>query len=159
MWLMAVLKLVNCLLKNEQEIYHLCEYIKQGNPDYSQEKVERSLRFLSFLWTMVNIENIVNDINVPEIRKEIMEVVKHKSTPAYDLIGYFNLLDSSQKLSMNCRNELGECYLGDIRNRFIQSVLSYRTQRYLNTHTSDASIESSVCSLLGIPLSTGLPRP
>ena len=45
----------------------------------------------------MNIEKIVSTVNVPEIRELVQEVVQQKSTPAYDLIGYFSHLDSVER--------------------------------------------------------------
>ncbi len=96
---------------------------------------------------MGNVEKIVSSINVPEIREIIHEVVEQKSTPAYDLIGYFNHLDSVEKLTNGVRREL-EALLKKHNDFFIKRVLSIRTQRYMNTHRSHARIEQSVLSTL-----------
>ena len=98
---------------------------------------------------MTNIEQIVNSINHPDVRQLVDEVVAQQSTPAYDLIGYFSHLDGSERLTESLQNELRKL-LKDHKDRFLKSVLSIRTQHYMNTHHSDVSIEQSICSLLNI---------
>ena len=55
---------------------------------------------------MANIGQIVSSINVPEIRDIVNEVVQKKLTPTYELIGYFNHLDSVEKLTDEVKREL-----------------------------------------------------
>ena len=143
------LRLVNLVLADEEEIARLASYINQKHSDWDTEKLKEVLRFLSFVWTMVNIEQVVDAFNIPEIREAIESVVKENSTPAYDLIGYFSQLDSATRLTVEERNSL-EKLLNDHDDEFIQRVLSIRTQRYMNTHRSRARVEQSVCSLLKI---------
>ena len=109
------------------------------------------LRLISFVWTIFNVEKIISVVNFPEIREEVNNVVSRKVTPAYDLIGYFSLLDSSENLSEKIRNELKR--LLKIHNdEFVKRILSLGTQQYINTHRSKKiEIEQSVCSLLKIP--------
>ena len=143
------LRLVNAVLKDENEIVRHARYIKNKYPHYDIFKIKSMLRFLSFFWTMINVEKIVDAINVPEIKEVVTGVVHRKSTPAYDLIGYFNQLDSAEKLTKSERKELS-ILLKKYNDRFLKRVLSIRTQRYMNTHRSSARIEQSICSLLGI---------
>lgn len=143
------LRLINLVLMSEREIESLAAYIRQKNPKYKSKRLERMLRFLAFVWTMVNLEHVVHAINVPQIRNEVRKVVRDKGTPAYELIGYFNHLDSVEKLSPEVRSEL-EALLRKYRDPFMRSVLSLRTQYYMNTHASDVPMEQSVCSLLQI---------
>ena len=144
------LRLVNLVLSDEEEIHEMLAYIKKKHPNYDDNRLERGVRFLSFLWTMNNIEAVVHAINVPEIRETVAEVVQRKGTPAYELVGYFSLLDASEELNEGSRRELARL-LRKHDNQFIQSVLSLRTQHYMNTHSGRAPIEQAFCSLLKIP--------
>ena len=65
-------------------------------------------------------------------------------------VGYFSKLDSEKELTEDIRNEL-EQMLRAHKGVFVKSVLSLRTQQYINTHTNKSAIEQSVCSLLDIP--------
>lgn len=149
------LRLVNFVLKDEKEIAEIARYIQQKHPTYDIHRVEMVLRVFSFLWTMINVEKIVSAINHPEIRETVNEVVRRRLTPAYDLIGYFSQLDSTEKFTEEMKNKLGDL-LKKHDDPFLKGVLSIRTQRYINTHRNKASIEQSICSLLGIKY---LPRP
>ncbi len=144
------LRLVNSVLANDEEIRKWANNLNRKNPNYEMEKLENALRLLSFMWTLSNIESIVDAINVPDIRQTVKNVVLQKSTPAYDIIGYFSQLDGSEALSEETKKQL-DVLLKQHRNQFVKSVLSLRTQRYINTHKSKTPIEQSVCSTLGIP--------
>ena len=146
------LRLVNFTLADEKEITDLAYYIHKKYPDSGIDKNRTILQFLSFIWTMINIEKIVDAINFPEIQNEISNAVSRNSSPAYDLIGYFSQLDSSQKLTKKEKGKLSDLLIKH-DDFFIKRVLSIRTQRYMNTHSGDAPVEQAICSLLGIKYS------
>ena len=167
------LRLVKLGLMDENWIVNAAHYIHKKHPNHNIEKIKQSIQIFSFMWTMANIEKIVSSINVPEIREVVNESVRQKSTPAYDLIGYFNHLDSVESLTDEVKQEL-ETLLKKHRELFFKRVLSIRTQHYMNTHRSEidntdrrkardaerrrARIEQSVCSLLNIKYSYKPPR-
>ena len=143
------LRLVKFFLLDKDLITRLACYIQEKYPNHDIEEIKKFIQFLSFICTMANVEKIVSSINVPEIREIIHEVVEQKSTPAYDLIGYFNHLDSVEELTNGVKQEL-ETLLKKHDDFFFQKVLSLETQHYMNTHRSKARIAQSVCSLLNI---------
>lgn len=143
------LRLINAFLIDENEITNYAHYIKNKYDDSDISTIKRILYIFSFLWTMTNIEKIVSTINSPEIGEVVNDVVRQKSTPAYDLIGYFSRLDSATELTDKIREELKDL-LKKHDDKFIKRVLSIRTQHYMNTHRNKAKVEQSVCSLLGI---------
>lgn len=143
------LRLVKLGLVNKNWITDEAHYLHERYPDLNIEEIRRLIQFFSFLWTMANIEKIVCSVNIPEIKRIVDEVVQQKSTPAYDLIGYFNRLDNSESLTERVKQEL-EILLKKHDDFFFKRVLSIRTQHYMNTHHSKARIEQSVCSLLNI---------
>jgi len=143
------LRLVNLIFSSEEEIIYLAQYIHEKHPDYDEQKIRKFIQFVSFQWTMAQIEKIVGAINQPEIRDTVNQVVQQNSTPAYELIGYFSRLDSAKELTESVKGELGGL-LKKHDDPFLQGVLSIRTQHYMNTHHSKTSIKQSICSLLGI---------
>ena len=143
------LRLVKLNLVDKEWITRKAHYFHKKYPDYNIETIKKIIQSLLFLRTMGNVERIVNSINVPEIKEVVNEVVRQKSTPAYDLIGYFNHLDSAKNLTPGIKQEL-ETLLKEHDNFFFRRVLSMRTQYYMNTHRSNARIEQSICSLLGV---------
>ena len=151
------LRIVQFLLLDEDQITRIARYVQSKSPDFSSEEIKQLIRYFSFLWTMANVQQIVSSINVPGIRGVVNEVVQQKSTPAYDLIGYFNHLDSVEKLTNSIRQDLEEL-LKRHDDFFLQRVLSLETQYYMNTHRSPARIEQSVCSLLNIEYAYKPPR-
>ena len=147
------LRLVNFVLKDEDEIIEMAQYVKAKNPDYDVERIKRELGWFSFVWTMTNLERIVKSFNIPEIRPSIQNVAQRSGTPAYDLISYFSLLDAAQQLTEQERSELARL-MKKHRDPFVKGVISLRTQHYINTHRSQVMVEQSVCSLLGIKYRT-----
>lgn len=144
------LRLVNCLLANPEEIEKYARYIHEKYPSkHDIQEIKAWLRFYSFYWTMINVEKIVADINVPEIKESIQNIVHEKSTPAYKLIGYFYQLDSVPELTNNEKKQLNTL-LNQHPDTFFKKVLSLRTQHYMNTHRGKAPIEQAICHLLGI---------
>ena len=143
------LRLVNLILANEEWITKLAIFLHTRNQDRSLEQIKRELEWLSFIWAMTNVEDIVSAINVREIRKAVNAVVERGNSPAHDLIGYFSQLEAATELSGKERSELAKM-LKKHDDAFVQRVLSIRTQHYMNTHRSSAQIEQSVCSILNI---------
>ncbi|MYF22708.1 MAG: ATP-binding protein [Chloroflexi bacterium] len=143
------LRLVNVILKDEDEIEKIAQYLRAKNPEYKVEQIMRDLRFFAFAWTMMNVEHLVRCVNVPEITESVLMVTEAADTPACDLVGYFVLLDSALELTTRERNALRDL-LRRHDDPFVKGVLSIRTQRYMNTHRSKGSVEQSICSLLDI---------
>ena len=145
----ARLRLVRLILGHQDEMNDLAAFIHRRNPTIDLDEIKKVLRFLSFVWTMHNVERAVGALNKPEIRPLVEEVVTQKNTPAYDLIGYFLRLDTIEDFSDKERRQLKDL-LNKYRYDFFGKVISIRTQRYLNTHRVRAHVEQAVCSLLNI---------
>lgn len=152
------LRLVNLVLMSDQEMAEAARYLHKRHPEEDIDTIRLFLDRGSFLWTMINIEHVVSNMNIPEIRQAINSVVDHRSTPAYDLIGYFTRLDTATELTDSLREELRRL-LEKHDDPFIRSVLSIRTQHYMNTHRSRAPIEQAICAYLGIKYRRRLIRP
>ncbi len=75
------LRLVSLLLDDEWEMAWLAVYTSRKHPAFDSEKVLRALQALSFRWTMVNIEQIVSGVNVPEIRQSVDSIVRREDNP------------------------------------------------------------------------------
>ena len=143
------LRLVNFVLKDQDELIEMAHYVKTKHADYDIEEIKRELTWFSFAWTMMNVQRIVKSINIPEIRPSIESLAKRTGTPAYDVINYFSLLDAAPELTEKARAELARL-IKEHPDPFVKGVLSLRTQHYINTHRSRANVEQSICSLLGI---------
>ena len=143
------LRLINVILKDEEEMARFVGYIKSKQPDWEEDDIRHGLELLAFFWTIVNLGEIVEVINVPEIRIAVESVVERNDTPAYDLVGYFNLLDSAERLSERERRQLDKLWKGH-DDQFIRHILSIRTQHYMNTHRSRAQMEQAICSVIGV---------
>ena len=141
------LRLVNVVLKDEAEIEELARFVKEKFPDEEMDKIRRILRVLTFMWTGINVNRIADTINVPEIRESVDAVVRARDNAAYDVVGYFYLLDSAEELTYSIRRRLKRL-LKKHDDPFIRWVLAFRTQHYVNTHKSNYRIEQSVLDLL-----------
>ena len=142
-------RLINILLKDEDEIQSLAQHIHARYPDADVQEVQEILTWWSFLWTMVNIEQAVHAVNVPSIRSIIDAVADRHDTPAYEIFRYFWRLDSGTSLSRDTRKHL-EYLHKKHKDNFVRQVLSIRTQNYMNTHHSNPRIEQSICSFLNV---------
>ena len=151
------LRLVNILLIDEDQIIKLAGYIADQRPEWDVDHIKRGLAFLSFMWTMLQIEEIVTSIHFPQIAEAVAAVVNKRDNPAYDLIGYFSHLDSIENLSTRERNVLRRIWRKH-DDTFLRCVISLRTQYYMNIHESRASHEQAVCAVLGVPYIARLGR-
>lgn len=144
------LRLVNSLLRDENEIAELASFLAESRHISSIEEARTVVHMFSFLWTMAHVEQIVGNVSFREVREVVEEVVVENESPAYDLIGYFSAIVSAEKLTLEISQKLKDL-LGKHRDSFIRSVLSITTQQYMNTHRSPANVEQTICSMLGIP--------
>ena len=143
------LRLVNLTMQEEEDLGQLILYIQEKHPKWSIPRILKMVESLSFLWTVGNIEMIVREINLPEIREAVETVVEQESTPAYDLVGYFSQIDSVEELRDQDRRTLKNLWEKH-EDPFIQRLLSLRTQIYMNTHKSPWKTERQICSVIGI---------
>ena len=143
------LRLVNLVLTDEVQIRQFARYYSEKHPEWDMDMVKKALAYVSFVWTMINIEEVVSVINIRGIQQAVESVVVRKDTPAYDVIGYFLHLDGVPELSRSQRDALS-ILLRKYDDIFVRRVASLRTQHYMNTHRSNQAIEQSICDLLGI---------
>ena len=142
------LRMINLALR-EKGIEEKSEMLADKFPEITKEELQRMMSWGAFLWTMSNLELVVHCTNVPEVREAMEEVVLSGDTPAYDLIGYFSLLDGSEEITKAVRVELARLWKKH-NDVFIRQVLLLRTLNYMNTHRSRVSEEQAACSILGV---------
>ncbi len=143
------LRLVNVLLSDEDDISELARYLHARVPNLSESRIKKLLQGMSFVWTMINIELVVNAVSHKDIAPIVRDLVEKRANPAYDVIGFFCALDSANELTSNLRRELRKL-LKRHDDSFVRGVLSLRVQHYMNTHRSSAKIEQGICADLGI---------
>ena len=143
------LRLVKMTIQEEEDLGQLILYIRDKHPTWPVSRIQRTVERLSFIWTVGNIEMIVKEINLPEMREAVKAVVNQESTPAYDLVGYFSQLDSGEQLRDQDRKTLKDLW-EEHEDPFIRRLLSLRTQMYMNSHKSDWKTERQICSVIGI---------
>ena len=152
------LRIVKACLMDQKQVNDIANFISRKHPEHAFEEVKSTVQFFIFFWTVVNIEKIAHDINKPEIRSVVEEIVHEKATPAYKLIGYFTLLASAEKFGDNENRHLGELLAAHKEDSTIKTILSLRTQIYMNTHEMKDQIAQSVSSKLGIRFRRRLPQ-
>ena len=143
------LRLISLFLLGEDDIAEQAGYVRRKHPEMDNKRIRQILEGMSFLWTLINIEMVVEAINVPEIREAVKSVVDREKTPAYDLIGYFTQLDSADLLREPERDLFIRLWKKH-DDTFIRRVIAIRTQTYMNTHRGKAAIEQALCSVMGI---------
>ena len=152
----AGLRLVRLSLLDEQQISRVKQLIrnqvKEIDPEVEtidEEQLSMSIEYLMLLWVLANIQQIVSNVNIPEVGMLLKRIVEAKDNAAFDLIGYCALLEACPKLTVHERDALAGL-LKKYDDVFVKRVLSFATQGYMGTHSGDAPIEQSVCALLGI---------
>ena len=143
------LRLVRLLVGSQDEMNDGAAFVHRKRPELGLERIKKAIRMLAFIWTVGNIEMIVQALNKPEIGELVEEVVNRKGTAAYGMIGYFLRLDTALKLTGNDHKEL-KSILAKYKYPFLERVLSLRTQRYLNTHRVAESVKQAMCAELNI---------
>ena len=152
----AGLRLIRISLMDEQQINRMKEavrsQIKDLEPDIQEideEQLTLNIEYLTLIGVLLNIQQIVSCVNVPEIEPIVNQIVNRKNNAAFDLIGYCAMLESSAKLTWRARHDLARL-LDKHDDIFVKRILSFVTQGYMGAHTSDAPVEQSICALLGI---------
>ena len=152
------LRIIKLGLMDQKQVNEIANFVHRKHPEHDFEKIKNAVQFFIFFWTVINIEKIAHDINKPEIRSVLEEIVHDKATPAYKLIGYFTLLDSAEKFGENENRYLGELLTAHKEDSAIKTIVSLRTQIYMNTHEMRDQIAQSVSSKLGIRFRRRLPH-
>ena len=143
------LRVVNVLLSSGEEIESFARIIQTKFSKAPLETIRKELTWISFIWTMINIEKIVESVNKGEIHDILKEIVHEKDTPAYELINYFSQLDNAGELTSRLHDHFVNLCKRQ-RDPFIRRVAAIRTQFYMNTHTSKRQIEQRFCESMGI---------
>ena len=143
------LRLVRLLVGSQEEMNRVATSVHKRRPELELERVKKAVRMLSFLWTMGNLEMVVEVLNKPEIRSIVEEVVERRGTAAYEVIGYFLRLDTADELTSEDHEKL-KALRRRYRYPFLERVLSLRTQWYLNTHRVRVPVEQAICAELGV---------
>ena len=143
------LRLIRLLLLDKKEMHSLAIWIQKRHAEYSVDEIKKSLRSISLMWAIHNIERVVTALGKREICPTVEEVVRRRDSPAYDLIGYFLRLDTIHTLDDDEVKEVRRL-LKRHRYPFFERLISLRTQFYLSRHRVSERKEQSMCSALGI---------
>ena len=145
----GALRNIAILAFDQSEINELAEFVHERHPKFSTGRVKALVQRLAFLWAATNLETAAGALNTPAIRPIIEDVVREKSSPAYDLIGHFVRLDTIESYGYAEKDELVRL-LEKHRFAFFERVISLRTQFYFNTHRVSERIEQAACQALKI---------
>ena len=92
-------RIINLSLADEDKIHGMAQHIKAKYPEAEIVAVQQMLRYISFIWTMIHVEQAVHAVSVPSIREAVTAVVERNRSPAYEIFGYFCKLDSADGLT------------------------------------------------------------
>ncbi|WP_041521915.1 TIR domain-containing protein [Gilvimarinus agarilyticus] len=163
----AGLRLASVMLEDQNEIDLFAEYIYERykktdkfDPDSSKSsqlyQVKQILVCQVMLWVIGAIEKVVSSINKPELEEIVFEISERKATPAYHLIRYYYLLDTSRGFDEKLKRELESMVSRYKRESsfFLHRMVSLRTQHYERTHIVKESYRQAIFSLLEVPYKT-----
>jgi hypothetical protein len=161
----AGLRLASIMLGDDREIkacvkFVYGQYKKSDNYDDSKtdsfhlNEIHKMVTFRGMVWVLSSVEKSVKAINKPELRDIVSDLVNKKDSPAYHLIKYFYLLDTSSKFDENLKQELEfmiRTYSRD-KSVFLNRIVSIRTQHYEKTHRIQEKYRQAIFSLLKLKL-------
>ncbi len=145
------LRIIKLILLDEEQINDFAHFVRQRSPEFTIEQIRKDVQFLMFIATLTLIDKTATAVNKPEIRGLVEEIVKTKSTPAYDLVGYAAMLDSIENFEDKEKRYFEKLFATHKRNKVIERMISLKTQNYMNTHTIRENITQAMCSKLKIP--------
>lgn len=159
----AGLRLASIILGDNREIEACVKYVYEQykkSEDYDDSKtdsfhlneIHKLVTFRGMIWVLSSIEKSVKAINKPELREIVIDLVNRKESPAYHLIKYFYMLDTSSKFDENLKQELEFMVKHYTRDKsvFLNRIVSIRTQHFERTHRVRESYRQSIFSLLGL---------
>ncbi|GEK15726.1 hypothetical protein [Aliivibrio fischeri] len=160
----AGLRMASIMLDDGHEIEIAVNFVYERykeSEDYNQSKsdsfhlneIRNMVNFRVMIWVIGCIEKAVGAINKPELKEIVCELVEQKSTPAYDLIKYFYILDTSKAFDDDLKYELDYMmrYYSADKAIFLNRIVSLRTQYYERTHKVKEKYRQSIFSSLGLP--------
>ena len=155
------LRLASIMLGDDREIKACVKYVHEQykiSDDYDSSKtdsfhlneIHKLVTFRSMIWVLGSVEKSVKAINKPELREIVSELAVKNDSPAYHLIKYFYLLDTSSKFDENMKKELEYMIRTYSRDKsiFLNRIVSIRTQHYEKTHRIQEKYRQSIFSLL-----------
>lgn len=159
----AGLRMASIMLDDQEEIdiyasYVYEQYKKSDEFDSSKSdsfhlaNFRKMIVFKIMLWVLSSIEKTVAAINKPELSDIISDLVNRKSTPAYHLIKYFYMLDTSKSFDNSLKTEL-EFMVSEYSKEhsfFLNRIVSLRTLHYERTHRVKETHRQAIFSLLKI---------
>jgi len=159
----AGLRLASVLLEDPREIeacakYVYEKYMKSDGYDNTKTgsfhltQIRKTINLKVMLSVLSFLEKSVSAINKPELKDIVIDVVSRKETPAYHLIKYFYLLDTSNNFDDDLKHELEFMMKNYTRDKsaFLNRIISIRTQHYVKTHKIKEGFRQSIFSLLGL---------
>ena len=143
------LRSISAVLKSQDRIDEAVIYLTEKYPDMKEKDIRRLLSTFLLIWTLGNLALVTSAISIPAIIEAVNVVVRQKNTAAYDLVGYFNRLETLERLTMGHVNDVRILHR-NYDDMFLKRAVSLVTQAYMNTHSSGVSVEQAMCSALGI---------
>jgi len=157
----AGLRLASIMLGDDREIKACVKFVyeqykKSENYDSSKtdsfhlNEIHKMVTFRGMVWVLSSVEKSAKAINKPELREIITDLVSEKNSPAYHLIKYFYMLDTSTQFDENLKQEFEFMIKNYTRDKsiFMNRIVSIRTQHYEKTHRIKEKYRQTIFSLL-----------
>lgn len=135
----AALKIARICLLDESRIDDFAKYIEErfeGREDLSN--LREGVRCLIFLLIVGCLEKAAFLISIDEIGELVDDLRRRKATPAYDLVHFLYSINVADPFSHFHRKLLGETIRRNVENDVVKRILTWRVQRYFNTHDVEA---------------------
>lgn len=159
----AGLRMASILLTEESEIEQASKYVfelyKQSeeyddNATDSFKAIDIKNIFIVrvMIWVVNCIEKSVSAINKPEIEEIVTEVANSKNTPAYQLIRYFYLLDTTKTFNKNLKDEFERLLKMYPKKKytFVRRLILLRTIQFERTHIVKEQYRQVIFSALDL---------
>ena len=143
------LRSINEALYDDDKVGEMVRYLRKRYPKIEESEIRKLLSAVLFLWTVANLRLVANALSIPTIMEAVNSVVDRRDTPAYKLVGYFNLVECAERLTQKHVNVVKGLMKGN-KDQFFRMAVSLMTQSYMNTHRGTASVEQAMCAALGI---------
>ena len=122
------------------------------NTDRMKNLLGRQVRTLCFFIMTALILKVVASIRKPELAEVVKEVCQETDTPAYDLIGFFFVLETASEIQERDVDSM-EALITKFdrsRNDIARRLLSITTQDYLNKHSLQYWLRQKIYKQLSI---------
>lgn len=159
----AGLRMASILLTEESEIEQAAKYVHElylQSDDYDETStkslktsdIKNMFIMRVMIWVVNCLEKSVNAINKPEIKQIVTEIANDNNTPAYKLIRYFYLLDTTKTFNKELKDEFEQLLkiYPKKQDTFVRRLIQLRTLQFERTHKVKEQYRQAIFSALDL---------